>query len=54
MDMSAIFYYMLKIWEALVVNRRIKDLRKTYRNPEKIYNPKTVEELSVILQKLIL
>ena len=36
------------------VNNRIEDLRKTYRNPEKIYNPKTAEELSVILQKLIL
>ena len=38
----------------LSIGRRIEDLRKTYRNPEKIYNPKTAEELSIILQKLIL
>ena len=36
------------------IDQRIEDLRKSYRNPEKIYNPKTAEELSVILQKLIL
>ena len=54
MDIFAIFYYTLKIWEALVVNHSIKDLERTYRNPEKIYNPKTLEELSIILQKLIL
>lgn len=36
------------------IDSQIEDMRKAYRNPEKIYNPRTPEELSVILQKLIL
>ena len=36
------------------VDSQIEDMRRAYRNPEKIYNPRTPEELSIILQKLIL
>lgn len=34
------------------ITQMIEDLRKAYRNPEKIYDPKTPEELSAILQKI--
>lgn len=35
-----------------LITQMIEDLRKAYRNPEKIYDPKTPEELSAILQKI--
>lgn len=34
------------------IDSQIEDMRKVYRNPEKIYNPKTPEELSAVLQKI--
>lgn len=34
------------------VDGQIEDMRKAYRDPEKIYTPKTPEELSAVLQKI--
>lgn len=34
------------------IDSQIENMRKAYRNPEKIYNPKTPEELSAVLQKI--